>query len=105
MKKQKWEEAERSREQEQRSEKRERLRRKKMQACENVGKRRFIVFCPIICGYRGSKSRLAKGAGGDASGQMRDDKLQALVLRSAGRSDVVLCGRRKGLCTLSKVSK
>ena len=106
----------------------------------------------MIWGSGGSKSRLAKAAGAEPSGQMRDDKLHAVVARSTfpsqnaqntpapdqfwqlrcrksarrcggkhvskskvqktervrsifGRSDVVSRGRRKGLCTLSKVSK
>ena len=144
--------------------------------------KQHCVF-PMICGSGGSKSRLAKAAGAEPSGQMRDDKLHAVVARSTfrsqnvqntpfsdhiwklrcrksahrcgakhiskskctkhtmfgpllevemskkctplwreahfevksaknwglgstfGRSDVVLCGRRRGLCTLSKVSK
>ena len=137
----------------------------------------------MICGPGGSKSRLAKAAGAEPAGQMRDEKLHAVVARSTfpsqnvqntsapdhfwklrcrksarrcgakhisksrctkhtsfgpllevemsrkctplwreahfevkmlktlgvwttfGRSDVVLRGRRKGLCSLSKVSK
>ena len=100
----------------------------------------------------GSKSRLAKAAGAEPSGQMRDEKLHAVVARSTfrsqnvqstpcsdhfwklrcrksahrcgakhiskskaqktegvrstfGRSDALFRGRRRGLCTLSKVSK
>ena len=106
----------------------------------------------MIWGSGGSKSRLAKGAGAEPAGQMRDEKLHAVVARSTfrsqnvlkhlsfgallegamskkctplwreahfevnmykkhhvrttfGGSDVVLRGKRKGLCTLSKVSK
>ena len=104
----------------------------------------------MIRGSGRSKSRLAKGAGAEPSGQMRDEKVDAVVARStfvsekakntsrsdhfwklrcrksACRcgvkhiskskrtkhhmlaplgSDVVSRGRRKGLCTLSKVSK
>ena len=33
----------------------------------------------MICGSRGSKSRLAKAAGAEPSGQMRDEKLHAVV--------------------------
>ena len=40
----------------------ERVRRKKMQVREKIGKSRFSVF-PMICGSRGSKSNLAKAAG------------------------------------------
>ena len=129
----------------------------------------------MICGSGGSKSRLAKAAGAEPAGQMRDEQLHAVVARSTfasekakstsrsehfwklrcrksahscgakhfskstctkpamfgqllevemskkrtpvksaknwgarntfGRSDVVSRGRRKGLCTLSKVSR
>ena len=37
---------------------------------------------PMICGSGGSKSRLAKTAGVEPSGQMRDEKLLAFVARS-----------------------
>ena len=36
----------------------------------------------MICGSGGSKSRLAKAAGAEPSGQMRDEKLHAVVARS-----------------------
>ena len=36
----------------------------------------------MICGSGGSKSRLAKAAGAEAAGQMRDEKLHAVVARS-----------------------
>ena len=162
---------------------RERVRRKKMQMREKVGKSRNTVFFPMIWSSGGSKSRLAKAAGAEPAGQMRDEKVHADVARSTcpsqnvqntpcsdhfwklrcwksarrcgakhiwkskctkhtivgplldiemskkctplwreahfevksaknwgvrgtfGRSDVVLHDRRKGLCTLSKVSK
>ena len=64
---------------------RERVRRKKMQMREKVGKSRNTVF-PMICGSGGSKSRLAKAAGAEAAGQMRDEKLHAVVARSTFRS-------------------
>ena len=96
----------------------------------------------MICGSGGSKSRLAKVAGAEPSGEMKDEKVHAAVARSTlgsqkwentprsehfwklrcgksarrcgakhiwnskvsrsifGRSDVVLCGRRKGFCTM-----
>ena len=60
---------------------RERVRRKKMQVREKVKKWRFTVF-PMICGSGGSKSRLAKAAGAEPAGQMRDDKLDAVVAQS-----------------------
>ena len=43
----------------------------------------------MICGPGGSKSRLAKAAGAEPSGQMRDDKLHAVVARSTFRSQNV----------------
>ena len=48
---------------------------------EKVGKPRNCVF-PMICGSGGSKSRLAKAAGAEPAGQMRDEKLHAVVARS-----------------------
>ena len=37
---------------------------------------------PMVCGSGGSKSRLAKAAGAEPSGQMRNEKLHAVVARS-----------------------
>ena len=42
---------------------------------------RHCVF-PMICGSGGSKSRLAKAAGAEPAGQMRDEKVHAVVARS-----------------------
>ena len=53
-----------------------------MQVREKVGKSQFTVFFPMVCGSGGSKSRLAKAAGAEPAGQMRDKKLQAGVARS-----------------------
>ena len=64
---------------------RERVRRKKIRAREKVEKSRLTVF-PMICGSRGSKGRLAKAARAEPSGQMRDEKLHAVVARSTFRS-------------------
>ena len=75
---------EKRREEERRSEKR------KSQKKEDVGARKgrkvaeHCVF-PMICGSHGSKSRLAKVAGAEPSGQMRDEKLHAVVARSRFR--------------------
>ena len=49
---------------------------------------KHCVF-PMICGSGGSKSRLAKAAGAGPAGQMRDEKLQAVVARSTCRSQNV----------------
>ena len=40
----------------------------------------------MICGSGGSKSRLAKAAGAEPAGQMRDEQLHAVVARSTFRS-------------------
>ena len=37
---------------------------------------------PMICGSGGSKSNLAKAAGAEPAGQMRDGKVHAVVARS-----------------------
>ena len=63
------------------AERREWVRRQKMQMREKVGKSKHCFF-PMICGSGGSKSRLAKAAGAEAAGQMRDEKLHAVVARS-----------------------
>ena len=47
-----------------------------MQVREKVAKWRNTVFFPMICGSGGSKSRLAKAAGAEPSGQMRDEKFR-----------------------------
>jgi len=92
--KQRWEESEKRREEKKKEDqKRESVRRKKIQAREKVGKSRHIVFfqgrkvakyCvfPMIRGSGGSKSRLAKAPGAEPCGQMRDEKLHAVVARS-----------------------
>ena len=43
----------------------------------------------MICGSGGSKSRLAKAAGAEPAGQMRDKKLHAVVARSTFQSQNV----------------
>ena len=50
-----------------------------MQVREKVAKSRNAVF-PMICGSGGSKNRLAKAAGAEPSGQMRNEKLHAVAL-------------------------
>ena len=87
MEKQRLEESEKRREEKKRDDqRRERVRRKKMQVREKVEKSRFTVFFPMICGSGGSKSRLATAAGAEPSGQMRDEKLHAVLARSTLRS-------------------
>ena len=82
MGKQRWEESERRREEETRSEKGK--SQKKEDA--KVDKPRITMFFPMVCGSGGSKSRLAKAAGAEPSGQMRDQKLHAVAARSTFRS-------------------
>ena len=53
---------------------------------EKVGKLRNTVFFQMICGSGGSKSRLAKAASAEPCGQMRDEKVHAVVARSTFRS-------------------
>jgi len=140
------------------AERRERLEerrseKRKSQKKKDAGARKakHCVFL-MVCGSGGSKSRLATAAGAEPAGQMRDEKVHAVVARSTfpsqnvqntpgsdhfwklrcrksvrrcgakhisevkmlkrlgvrttfGGSDVVSRGRRKGLCTSSKVSK
>ena len=64
-----------------RSEKRK--REKQEDAGARTGRKVAIHYVfPMICGPGGSKSRLAKAAGGEPSGQMRDEKLHAVLARS-----------------------
>ena len=66
---------------------REKMREGESQKREDAGARRgrkvvkHYVF-PVICGSGGSKSRLAKAAGAEPAGQLRDEKLHAVVARS-----------------------
>ena len=60
----------------------EKVRREKMQLREKVGMSGNTVFFPLFCGSGGSKSRLAKGVGAEPGGQMRHDKLHAVVAGS-----------------------
>ena len=71
---------------------RERVRREKMQMREKVGKSRNtakVANKRVICGSGESKSRLAKAAGAEPAGQIRDEKLHAVVARSTFRSQNV----------------
>ena len=145
--KQRWSRRiEKRRAEERRSEKRKSQKKEDAGARKGRKVAKHCVF-PMICGSRGSKSRLAKAAGAEPAGQMRYEKLHAVVARSTfrsqnvqstrsgpllevemskkrtplwrkahmlkapgvrtifGLSDIVPRGRRKGLWTLSKVSK
>ena len=71
-----------------------RSEKRKSQKKEDAGARKgreiakHCVF-PMICGSGGSKSRLAKAAGAEPAGQMRDEKLHAVVARSTCPSQKV----------------
>ena len=81
MEKQRWEESERRSQEVRRSEKRK--SEKKEGAGARKGRKVAIHYVfPMICGSGGSKSRLAKAAGAEPSGQMRDEELHAVVARS-----------------------
>ena len=79
---------------EERREEERRWQKRKSQKKEDAGARKgkkvtkHRVF-PMICGSGGSKSRLAKAAGAEPSGQMRDEKLHAVVARSTSWSQHV----------------
>ena len=60
----------------------ETVRREKIQVREKVEKSQKTVFYSMFCGSGESKSRRAKAAGAETSGQMRNDKLHAIVARS-----------------------
>ena len=82
--KQRWEDSEKRREEKRR---RKKIKKRKPPKKEDPGARKgrkvakHCVF-PMICGPGGSKSRLAKAAGAEPAGQMRDEKLHAVVARS-----------------------
>ena len=81
MEKQRWGESERRRAEERRSEKRKSEQKEDAGAQKGGKVAKHCVF-PMICGSGGSKSRLAKAAGAEPCGQMRDEKLHAVVARS-----------------------
>ena len=56
--------------------------KRKMQVREKVGKSRNTVFFPVFCGSGWSKGRLAKAAGVEPAGQVKDEKLRTVVARS-----------------------
>ena len=86
--KQRWEESEKRREEKKKEDhKRESPRRKKIQVREKGRKVAKHCVFPMICGSGGSKSRLAKAAGAEPAGQMRDEKLHAVVARSTFASE------------------
>ena len=76
----------RVREEERRSEKRKSQKKEDAGARKGRKVAKHCVF-PMIGGSEGSKSRLAKAAGAEPSGQMRDEKLHAVVARSTCGSE------------------
>ena len=100
----------------------ERRSKKRNSEEEDAGARKgrkvakHCVF-PMICGSGGSKSRLAKAAGAEPAGQMRDDKLHTVVARSTFRSQNVQntpssehflqlrCRKSAGRCCAKHISK
>ena len=80
MKKQRWEESEKRKE-EGRSEKRKSQKKEDAGARKGSKVAKHCVF-PMICGSGGSKSRLAKATGAEPPGQMRDEKLHAVVVEA-----------------------
>ena len=72
----------------------EKDQKRKSQKKEDADARKggkVAIHCvfPMICGSGGSKSRLAKAAGAEPAGQMRDEKLHAVVARSTFPSEKV----------------
>ena len=77
---------EKRRVEERRSEKRKSQKKEDADARNGRKVAKCCVF-PMICGSRGWKSRLARAAGAEPSGQMRDEKLHAVVARSTFASE------------------
>ena len=81
------EKREKRREEKRREEKRrEEERRKKIKKRKSLRKVAEHTVFSLFCGSAWSKSRLAKAAGAEPCGQMRDEKLYAVVARSRFRS-------------------
>ena len=79
---------EKRRVEERRSEKRKSQKKEDADARKRRKVAKHCVF-PTICGSGVSKSRLAKAAGAEPFGQMRNEKLHAVVARSTFRSQNV----------------
>ena len=80
--------SEKVREDQRRSEKRKSQRKEDagVRKDSKISKHIETLCFPMICGAGGPKSRLAKAVGAEPSGEMRDDKLHAVVARSTFRS-------------------
>jgi hypothetical protein len=72
---------EKRREEERRSKKRKSQKKEDPNARKGRKVAKHCVF-PMICGPGGWKSRLAKAAGAELCGQVRDEKLHAAVAQS-----------------------
>ena len=83
--KQRWKGSERRERVEERRVEERRAEERRSRCAKGRKVAKHCVF-PMICGSGGSKSRLAKAAGAEPAGQMRDDKLHAVVARSTFRS-------------------
>ena len=81
MKKQRCEEPDGSRVRGEKSQKRT-TDQKKEDAGVRKGKKVAKHCVSMFCGSGASKSRLAEAAGAEPAGQMRDEKLHAVVARS-----------------------
>ena len=66
--------------------KKEYQRREKIQVHKKVETSRNTVFFQLFCGSGWSQSSLAKAAGAEASGQMRDKQLRAVVAKHVSKS-------------------
>ena len=84
MERQRWEESERRRAEERRAEKRKSEKKEDAGARKSRKVAKQCVF-PMIYGSGGRKSRLAKAAGVEPCGQMRDEKLHAVVVRRCAK--------------------
>ena len=82
---QRWE-SQRRREEEKKEDQRRETSQKKDAGAGKVEKSRFTIFFPMIWRSGWSKRRLAKAAGAEPSGQMRDEKLHAVVTQSTFQS-------------------
>ena len=80
MKKQRWEESEKRRAEERRSEKRKSQKKEDAGARKGRKVAKHCVFSMFCCSGE-SKSRLAKAAGAETSGEMKDEKLHPVVVR------------------------
>ena len=79
LEKQRWEEKKKS----------EKIREERRCRCAKRQESRDSMHFHMICDFGGSTSRLAKAAGAEPAGQMRDEKLHAFVARSTFQSQNV----------------